>query len=367
VLPLIHDLMDPADLVIAIDDGLVRAKTHPTLPLTIYNYAEKAVYTRTWTDVTRQCRGLVVDHDGVVRARPWPKFFNLGEHTGPLDPDARVQVTDKADGSLGILVHDQGEPLIATRGSFTSDQALHATELYRQRYADQWRPRWWITYLFEIVYPANRIVLDYNGLDDLILLGAVDTLTGETLGPDDQWLADWPGPRTPVYHYRSLGEALAAAPRPNAEGLVVRYPDIDLLVKIKQEDYVALHRIVTGLNARVVWEAVGNGTLEQLLEALPDEFQQWALDHARTLEATADAIEREATAEFGRIVNVLASKGIDRAATEYRREFADRAKHLAHAPLLFQLLDGKGIRPTIHKTLRPVGDVAPRTFTEEAA
>jgi putative RNA ligase len=40
-----------------------------------------------------------------------------------------------------------------------------------------------MTVLVEIVYPANRIVLDYGGLDDLILLGAVDIATGRTFGP----------------------------------------------------------------------------------------------------------------------------------------------------------------------------------------
>ena len=35
------------------------------------------------------------------------------------------------------------------------------------------RTRSW-TYLYEIVYPENRIVLNYRGLHDLILLGAVD-------------------------------------------------------------------------------------------------------------------------------------------------------------------------------------------------
>ena len=40
--------------------------------------------------------------------------------------------------------------------------------------------------------------------------------------------------------YRSLLNALAAPPRPGAEGMCVRYLDQPYIVKIKQEDYVCL-------------------------------------------------------------------------------------------------------------------------------
>jgi RNA ligase len=49
-----------------IDGGYVRAQTHPALPLTIYNYTEKAQYENIWNPVTLACRGLVVDADGAL-------------------------------------------------------------------------------------------------------------------------------------------------------------------------------------------------------------------------------------------------------------------------------------------------------------
>lgn len=355
----LNTILNVDELEAALADGLVKARRHPTLPLTIYNYAEKAVYTRAWTTVTRQCRGLIVHDNGEIVARPWPKFFNLGEERGTdgLDPDATIEVTDKADGSLGILVPDQDGtgPFIATRGSFTSEQAIHATELLRTRYRT-FRPRPWITYLFEIVYPNNRIVLDYAGLDDLVLLGAVDTINGQTFGPTHPYLEAWTGPRTEVLHHRSLGEALAAAPRPNREGLVVRYPNTHRLIKIKQPDYVALHRIVTGLNARVVWQAIVDDGLEKLLEALPDEFQQWALDLAQQINDEADGFTDRAFLEYVRIRQLLGD------GTPDRKTFALAATSSPHAALLFQLLDGKDIRPAVLKTLRPSGDLVPRDF-----
>jgi hypothetical protein len=83
----------------ALADGLVRRQRHPELPLTIYNYTERAVYEREWNTASRSCRGLIANDEGVVVARPWPKMFNLSEPDAPmLNPDEPVVATDKLDG-----------------------------------------------------------------------------------------------------------------------------------------------------------------------------------------------------------------------------------------------------------------------------
>lgn len=170
-------LMDPGLLHARIEEGYVKVRHHPTLPYRILNYSELAAYSRTWDEVTLQCRGLIVDDQNEVIARPFPKFFNDGEHDGDrlpqLDLSAPVEVTDKLDGSLGILYPNEGEWAIATRGSFESDQAKWATRHYEDEYADHFTPQPGYTYLFEIIYKANRIVVDYD-FEDLVLLAVVD-------------------------------------------------------------------------------------------------------------------------------------------------------------------------------------------------
>src|ERR1700710_142802 len=119
---LLADVLDPVDLAAAVENGHVRSQRHPERPYVIYNYTEACQYAGAWTPVTLACRGLIVDiaTDSVI-ARPFSKFFNHGEADAPsLRADAAVRVTDKADGSLGIIYGDA----VATRGSFTSDQAL---------------------------------------------------------------------------------------------------------------------------------------------------------------------------------------------------------------------------------------------------
>src|SRR6185369_15422771 len=143
-------------------------------------------------------------------ARPFAKFFNHGQPGAPgIDLTEPVAVSDKADGSLGILYPDGAGWAVATRGSFASDQARHATALLATRYPD-FTPPPGLTVLFEIIYPANRIVLDYQGLDDLVLLGAVDIATGRSFGPEA--VPDWPGPVVETFGYATFAEALAAPP-----------------------------------------------------------------------------------------------------------------------------------------------------------
>jgi len=261
------DLFDQDLLGEMIADGYVRVQQHPTLPLSILNYTEKAQYERVWNPVTLQCRGLIVEQGtNRIVARSFPKFFNHNEPAAAdLDTTGPVRVTDKLDGSLGILYPTPDGWAVATRGSFTSEQAVHATDLLRGKYAG-WEPNPGFTYLYEIVYPENQIVVDYGDRDELILLGAIRTLTGETAYPTDVE-ADWPGPVVEAFPYTTLAEALAAPPRPGMEGLVVEFTETSQRVKIKQQDYIQLHRIITGFSARRLWERCA---VHAVLAAQPD-------------------------------------------------------------------------------------------------
>jgi RNA ligase len=285
------DVFDVAVLDEMLAAGHVRATAHPELDLVIYNYTETAQYGRVWNDVTRACRGLIVDGGGHVVARPFAKFFNFGEH----DADSGhgpVVVTDKMDGSLGILYQAGGRHRIATRGSFTSDQALHATALLETRYSHFTPERSW-TYLFEIVFPQNRIVVDYGDLDDLVLLGAIDIATGRSV-PLDEAAASWPGPRVEVFDFANVVDAVTAGPRPNREGFVVHFVEPDVRVKVKYDEYVRLHRIVTGLSTKVIFEHLRDGRpLVELIDGVPDELFDTVRAVADDLQAQRDELVDE--------------------------------------------------------------------------
>lgn len=346
--------LDPAELSRQIEIGNVRVQSHPNLPLFIYNYTEKCQFDKRWNDYTLACRGLICDADGVVLARPWKKFFNLGEGYAEFDWDSPVEVTDKMDGSLGILYSFDagvGLPLIgiATRGSFDSDQARHANSVWAVRYSNLPDMNWAavndFTFLFEIIYPANRIVLNYHGLDDLVLLGAVNIEYGYYVGPREaQGILNWPGPVTEVFEYRTLREAFANCERPNAEGYVVRSGN--KLVKIKQVDYVELHRIVTNLNDRTIWEMLKTQSPEQICVSLPDEFHEYVKRVAEELSQACGAKCDEIIEEYTRLMLNLP--------VEYnRKDFAEAVQKSPNKKYLFMLLDKKPIVHAVWDTLKP--------------
>ena len=163
-----------------VEDGLVVRQNHPEYPISIYNYSRMCQYEGKWDDITLACRGLVLDNEGNVLAKPFPKFFNYEELEGMTFrpskiPNESFDVFEKMDGSLGILFNYEGEWIMATRGSFTSDQAVRGMEMLLKLPYERLNEG--CTYLFEIIYKENRIVVDYD-YEDLVLLGIVDNADG---------------------------------------------------------------------------------------------------------------------------------------------------------------------------------------------
>lgn len=352
----LHDLLDPIELEDMIEQGFVRWQTHPDYPsYVILNYSDKAVIFHVWNNVTRQCRGLIYNATTYeVIARPFPKFFNYGEkESRTYDENEEVTVTDKMDGSLGILYRlPDGGHAIATRGSFSSEQAIHATEVWNQKYADTWIPLKRETVLFEIIYPQNRIVVDYGDQDDLVLLGLVDVETGETFSPQ---ALDWDGPKAEVFEYASLSDALAAPDRPGREGMVVHFRESDTRVKLKQQDYLRLHKIVSNMNEHVVWEHMknpdNNADVRPLLEGLPDEFHPWVEEVAFQLYRDYLNLAIEIEERFYELEALDLTSGP-------RKDFALAVKDLRPVvkASLFKALDGQSDFGLIWKSLEPGKD-----------
>lgn len=257
--PRLSDLIDGATLDRAIDEGLVSVRSAGGLR--ILNYTARATYSRTWNAATLLCRGLIVDTAGRVMARPFPKFFNADEPDAPPIPqDVPMVVTEKLDGSLGIAYHHpDGGIRVATRGSLDSEQAVEASRIWRDKYR---RVRFGreITPLFEIIYPSNRIVVDYGDRRDLVLLAVIDIRTGADL---PLGCLDWPGPVAGQHEFESFSElahSVSAGSESGREGYVVRFdtgagvPHVRF--KFKFPEYVVAHRIVTGLTSLRVWEIV---------------------------------------------------------------------------------------------------------------
>lgn len=366
--PKLEDILDAEYLWFLVEQGKINSQKHPDLDLWILNYSKTAQFEwrtiKEWPEPAKICRGLIIDADEYVIARPFAKFFNMEQHPrSDLVFSKPFTVTEKMDGSLGIMYpvpdarkYGYKRYQIATRGSFTSDQALEANRILEEKYADvvhnldgydhlaimedgKMHP---VTALFEIIYPGNRIVRDYRGVRDLYMLATIDVATGEDVVFRDR---AWPWPIAKEYtavacHPRDIRENLGATEAEDAEGFVLcfDYPKgKKTRVKVKLEEYVRLHRIVTGVSSKTVWEYLKEGKdFKELLERVPDEFYNW-------LERTKLELETK----FRELFFLIRDDFIECAdkaheltdGTNYRKTFAELAKNYKYMHPMFMMLD----------------------------
>lgn len=331
-----------------IDKGMITERAHPEHShIRIYNYTNQCQIDRAWDDVTLQCRGLIMNIDtGEVLARPFNKFFNLEERDHLIPEDEIPHVFEKYDGSLGILYWIHDVPYIATRGSFESEQAIWATK-YLREHVDHAAFNQMFTHLFEIIYPQNRIVVNYDW-SGLVLIGVRHTATGMYTEPD----LFVRGITRPEYHKITTLYDLQKIERDNAEGFVVWYPSNDLFIKLKHDEYKRLHKLVTGVNEKVVWELLraGKGT-QELLENVPDEFYKW-------VESTAADLTRT----YNNILNNVALKHGEVRHMHTRKDQALALKGYRYDSVVFAMLDGKDYGDIIWRMIKPK---VTSNFTEE--
>jgi RNA ligase len=264
-----------------IDGKFITRRKHPELELYILNYTHKTQYENKWDEITEMCRGLIVDVDGNIISRPFRKFFNLNQRPETqIDnlPREIPQVTVKADGSLGILGYIENDVFIATRGSFDSEAARWATAWVKEKGWTRKDFKDGYTYLYEIISPVSRIVVDYKGKDALVLLAVIQTETGEEIDhiPEAKRLNI---PYAEVVEFTSIKAVEehiknAKVSGLEAEGFVCRYSN-GLRVKFKYEDYKRLHKVLTGLSTTSIWDALRTNTFDDLLEFIPDEMFGW--------------------------------------------------------------------------------------------
>ena len=355
--------MDIATLNTYFENGLLSKQSHPSLPLTIWNYTEKVQYDGVWDDVTLQCRGLITENvTGSVLVRPFNKFFNYEELVGkgfiPSKGDY-VYIQDKMDGSLGILFNYDDEWVMATRGSFTSEQAIKGLEIVKSMYfLDSWLKEY--AYLVEIIYPENRIVVDYKGKEKVVFLSVVLN-EGWKWKPTDDTELHWTTATMILssngvkksdivkteQHFNfsdELYQSLKEKNEKNKEGFVLRFQPGNFRMKIKFEDYVALHKIMTNVSTTSVWEVLSSGeSMDNLLKGVPDEFYNKIKEYETELLNEFSALKSEYEDHF---------ESIKRLGT--RKLFAQFATTgFKHPSLLFGLLDGKDIGPTIWRIIKP--------------
>lgn len=327
-------MMQKEQLLEMINEKLVSVQKHPDADLFIYNYTPKVQYEKLWNEITLKTRGLILDGQMNVVARPFEKFFNLEEHNPDEIPHLPFDVYEKMDGSLGILYWLNNKPFIASRGSFTSEQAQHATDILYKKYKHTFNKlNKNSTYLFEIIYPQNRIVVDYGTMDDLILLTIIDNKTGE------ESIEEIGFPIVKKYDGVNNLQELKILEEKNKEGFVIRFKN-GFRVKMKFEEYVRLHRIITGVSNVVVWEYLSEEKqFDELLNKVPDEFYNWVKKTQNDLLNQYNEIYKQCESVFKELGT--------------RKETALYFQTQKYPSVLFSMLDKKNTNKIIWKLIKP--------------
>ena len=332
--------------------GHLFKQTHRTLPLSIWNYSPEVQYNQKWDEITLQCRGLVTDNNGDVIAYPFKKFFNIEEnrHT----PTENFEVYEKMDGSLGILFFYEGKWVVATRGSFTSTQAVKARELLDTKYNLESIPKGYTT-LFEIIYPENRIVVDYGDEEKLVVLGMTNRFNGKELDYESLVNMHSESGIPVVKRYDGIKDysTLKGMIESNAEGFVVKFSNGDRM-KIKGEEYLRLHKIMTNVSTTGVWELLSNGgDINEFLKDVPDEFYKKVKDYADTLKYGYVQVSEHCGKSH---YYFRYGKYNDREVEPTKKEYAEHVMTNGHPPyrsVMFAMWDGKPYDKLIWNILKP--------------
>jgi RNA ligase len=296
------------------------------------------------------CRGLIVDQKGTILGRSMKKFKNYEEHDpSEIDMSQEFEIFDKVDGSLIIVFYYEPrmEWIVASRGSFISEQSIEAKKMINSNVYNKLDKNY--TYLFEILYKNNRIVVDYGNREELVLLSTIETNTGFEL-PYSEMNIEYSKYFTIVKKYdiknvKNLNE-LKLLEEDNREGFVIRFAN-GFRVKVKFAEYVRLHGIITNVSNLTVWEHMkDNYEFDELLDRVPDEFYDWLQRTVIKLQAEFNEIERLTLKEFVRIYHI--NEITDRAL------FAEIAKLSDLRSILFKLYDRRPYADIIWKMIRPV-------------
>lgn len=335
------------DLHVLVADKFVTARKHPKFDLWIYNYSPRAqgLPVKEWSQALKDSRGLVLDEMGYVWARPFSKFWNYEQVLDQIPNDLAYTIWEKMDGSLGIVFGYAGEVVVATRGSFESDQAKWAAKWLESNHPNFF-PESNQTWLFEIIFPENRIVVDYGDKQGLVLLAIRMADTGIIFSPTSAMAGLNAFKKAALFGSSSLPLDVATTAggiQENQEGYVIRWRN-GFQAKIKSEEYKRLHRLITQCSTRTIWELLSSGKdTSEIIDRVPDDFRDWVLGKISGLRAHYNHITNEAVAAMENY----------RSCNETRAQFAEYAKKFSNPGLIFALYDGKDISAKVWKLVEP--------------
>lgn len=260
--------VDPYNLIIK-DDG----------NFTILKYSQ--IDSDFNNEIVRECRGLIIDNNLNPVCIPFFKFGNYGESYADLIDWETAKVEEKIDGSLIKVWNYNNKWNVSTNGIIFAENApLRNDEIVKTSKFDNFlelfnaasessglnmaslNPQY--TYMFELVSPHNRVVVPYESID-IYHIGTRDNVSLEEIESDI-------GIKKPkTYDCNRLEDLIEMASylRYCEEGYVVKDSKYKR-IKVKSPAYVAVHRLIGGMNNRRLLDLLRTNEISEFLVYFPE-------------------------------------------------------------------------------------------------
>jgi hypothetical protein len=349
----LYDYVPKALLMQRIEEGYVNVNQHKKFPLAIYTYSRSATFDYVWDEATCKCRGLIVNLTNMeIVARPFEKFFNLGEAAGITReqfPDYPPSITDKLDGNLITLYPWEGRWWAASKGSFHSEHAdwanawlaTHETELEHFPRDYQWPQGY--TPVFEMIAEdlEHHVVHYGKEASGLYLLALISTETGYEISEGDKatWATINDVPHVPALNI-TLDTALTDNEK-NAEGYVLtwrRTGKTPIRVKVKFPDFLRLQKLVHNVGPKEILDYLRKPELKCYLDEVLDparshpEFVKYVKAWVERFNTAFGCVAKTCDIEMDTLRRILRLE-------DPRKDWAEKITQSQYPGIMFAILD----------------------------
>lgn len=300
----------------------VNIQANETFDLFVLKYNSLSV---NWDEELLQtCRGIIVDRMGNVVAHPFNKFFNymqlqgnesLSQETKAMSlwRDEPIVVMDKLDGSMITVFENPFELEVnfASSGSMNTEASNRAENYARNnwdesQYAGVHELTKKYTLIFEHTSLESIQVIPYQH-EALTLIGARSKETGKLVNynvlcelAEQAWI-----PVVQAFSLNTLEEVLEYVKTTKGiEGVIVQFQESGELLKLKTEEYLSKHHLLTmfngegNLSEKYIKEMISKIVSGQTLE-LDDLFAYYRQFNVPKLNQKLSALESLIQAIYG--------------------------------------------------------------------
>jgi len=306
--------------------------------------------------IRRECRGIKFHPNGTIAARPFHKFFNIGEkeETQPnkIDLSKHHVIQQKLDGSMVHPCHLGfiGDKLVWMTKMGITDISKDVSEFVEEHpyykdfaklcYVNNWTP------IFEWCSPNNQIVIRYEN-PSLTLLAVRHNVTGEYL--EERLKLEFDSFEIPyvgmIKEKFNDTNSLIEYTRPleNQEGFVIKFDD-GYRAKIKADLYVKIHKARDKiLYNRHITQLILDEKIDDVFPLLPEYDQKRVKDYQERL---FGAIEDKYYVMKGHYDLATSAFGTDKGMIA-RHYIPEKINNKMDEVILFSALNGKDIRQEI--------------------